>query len=308
MLILGLLGLWIGTESSVHGALAIAQRLGISEFIVGVTILSIGSDFPEFAIAVDGALNAENTAEVSNVIIGSALGSALCQISFVLGVAGLFSYLTLPRRITIQHGSILLGAIIFLALFACDGHISRTEGIALIIVYVVYLVFLFSERKNYSAISTEQVKNSMPKSLAFLVVGLVCLFASAKLTIASVLQVANLLGVESSIIAVIVVGLGTSLPEFSISLGAVLKGKSRLSVGNLIGSNIFDTLVPVGVAASIRELDFETSFLVRELPILFMLSLLVLFFFVREKGIQKKEAVVIVTLYVTYISYNIIIL
>ena len=139
-----------------------------------------------------------------------------------------------------------------------------------------------------------------------MLLGLVCIFISAELTVSAVLQVAERLSIDQTFIAIIVVGLGTSLPELSISLGAVLKGKNRLSVGNLIGSNIFDTLIPIGVAASISGLDFERSFLKEEVPILFLLSLLVLIFFVRKKGIQKREAITILVLYFSYVMFKLI--
>jgi cation:H+ antiporter len=305
LLLLGLTGLWLGTEFSLRGAIAIAQRIGLSEFIVGVAILSIGSDIPELAIAIDGAFRILQNEQLSGVIIGSALGSGLSQIGLVLGFTGLLGYLTLPREITYQHGGLMLGSLVLLGLFGFDGRITRIEGIALIIIYAVYLAFLFSDRSQ-KPVETDTQNIGLGKSIVFLVSGLVVVFLSAEITISSVMQVANSLNIDKTLIAIIVVGLGTSLPELSISLGAVLKGKSRMSVGNLIGSNIFDTLMPVGVAATISELEFNPSFLSNEIPVLFLLSALVLIFFIRKKGIQKREAVTILVLYFTYVVFKLI--
>ena len=304
LLLVGLLGLWVGTEITISGSLSIAQRLGLSEFIVGVAILSIGSDIPELAIAIDGAMQISNGMPVSDVIIGSALGSGLAQIGLVLGITGLFGYLTLPKAITYQHGGLLLGSLVLLGLFGFDGHLSRIEGLSLITVYIVYLIFILSDHSVPHPENPEAPTRSLAKSLLYLSVGLLTVFTSAKLTISAVIQIADILQIEKSFLSVVVVGLGSSLPELSISLGAVLKGKSRLSVGNLIGSNIFDTLIPIGVAATISELSFNRGFLYQELPILFLVSALVLIFFVREKGIQKPEAISIVSLYMVYLIFK----
>lgn len=303
LLIFGLIGLWLGTEITLRGATSIAERFGLSDFIVGVAILSIGSDIPELAIAIDGATRILHNEQLSGVIIGSALGSGFSQIGLVLGLTGLFGYLTLPREVTYQHGGLMLGSLVLLGLFGFDGRITRIEGIALIIVYVVYLSFLFSDRSQ-TPIEKDNEGLGLSRSILYLVLGLTGIFISAELTVSAVLQVAERLSIDQTIIAIIVVGLGTSLPELSISLGAVLKGKSRLSVGNLIGSNIFDTLMPIGVAASISELDFEKSFLREEVPILFLLSLVILVFFVRKKGIQKREAITVLVLYFSYLIFK----
>jgi cation:H+ antiporter len=146
LLLIGLAGLWFGTELTIRGAVTVAERLGVSEFIVGVAILSIGSDLPELAIAVDGAIKNLYAGDTSDVIIGTALGSSLGQMGFVLGVAALFSYLTLPRSVVYRHGSILLGSVVLLGIFGLDGHVTATEGIALVTVYLIYFVALFGDR------------------------------------------------------------------------------------------------------------------------------------------------------------------
>ena len=116
-LLLGLAGLWYGTELTIRGAVTVASRLGVSDFIVGVAILSIGSDLPELAIAIDGAVINLRAGDASDVIVGTAIGSSLGQIGFVLGTAALLSYLTLPRSVVFQHGSVLLGSALLLGIF-----------------------------------------------------------------------------------------------------------------------------------------------------------------------------------------------
>jgi cation:H+ antiporter len=299
-LLIGLAGLWFGTEITIRGAVTVAERLGVSEFIVGVAILSIGSDLPELAIAVDGALKNLRAGDTADIIVGTALGSSLGQIGFVLGVAALFSYLTLPRNTIYGHGSVLLGSVVLLGLFGFDGYVSQTEGIALVTVYLIYFVALFGDRSK-SAEHEEDGAIGTLRSWVYLVVGLAIVGVSAEFTVDGAIAVAAALNISEAFIALIIIGLGSSLPELSISVGAAIRNRARMSVGNLIGSNIFDTLVPVGVAAAIAGLRFNPSLLQFEVPFLFALTLIVLFFFVRKRGIQKGEAVTILALYGGYV-------
>jgi cation:H+ antiporter len=304
-LLAGLAGLWLGTEATIKGAVAIAARLRISEFIIGAVILSIGSDLPELSIAVDAALENLRSGQASDIVVGSALGSALGQIGFVLGVTGLIASLALPKRIVYQHGGMLLGSLVLLGLFGLDGHVSRTEGISLITVYAIYVALLLSDATAVAQRSEHSDRIKLVTSLGYLLIGLVIVIGSAELTVSSATKLAFALNLEQSFIAVIIIGLGSSLPELSISVAAAFKRRARMSIGNLIGSNIFDTLIPVGVAAAIVDLKFDGSMLRFELPLLFFLSVLVLVFFRQSRGIQKREAAIILGVYLGYVTIKI---
>jgi len=299
-LIAGLAGLWFGTDLTIRGAISVANRFGIPEFIVGVAILSIGSDLPELTIAISAAMQNLQGALTSDVVVGSAIGSSLGQIGFVLGLVGLLSYLTLPRYIIFRHGGVMMGSLVVLALVGLDGTVSRTEGASLVMIYVIYFASLFSEKGSLSKEVDGDVPLSAFRTWFDLVFGLGVIMASAELTVHAATEAAELLNIEQSFVALIVIGLGTSLPELSISLGAIRKKRTSLSVGNLIGSNIFDTLIPVGVAGVISGLQFDSRMLRFDLPYLFVLSAIVLFFFVRKKGLQKSEAIIVLALYCGY--------
>jgi cation:H+ antiporter len=300
-LLLGLAGLWFGTELTIRGAVTVASRLGVSEFIVGVAILSIGSDLPELAIAIDGAIINLHSRDASDVVVGTAIGSSLGQIGFVLGTAALFSYLTLPRSMVFQHGSVLLGSVLLLGVFGFDGTVTRAEGLALLVVYMIYFAALFGDRQKRRDPEDDGHKLGTGKAWILLLIGLCIVGISAELTVSGAIAVAAALEIGEAFIAVIIIGLSTSLPELSISVGAALKERSRMSVGNLVGSNIFDTLVPVGAAAAISTLRFDGNLLRYELPFLFFLTLIVLVFFLRKRGIQKGEAVIVLALYGGYL-------
>ncbi len=273
----------------------------MSEFVVGVAILSIGSNLPELAIAIDGAIVNLRGGQASDLIVGSAIGSSLGQFGFVLGLTGLLGYLALPKRIVIAHGAVLLGTLVLLGFVGYDASVSRAEGALLVAVYLVYLGFLLSDKDD--SLSKDDSGSSLPlgRSWLFVVVGLGIVIASAEITVSAASNVARMLEIKESFVAIVIIGLGTSLPEFSISVGAIIRRRSSMSVGNLIGSNIFDTLVPIGVAATISGIRFDYNMLTQDLPFLFALSVLVLIFFWRKRGIQKYEAMIILGAYCAYV-------
>ena len=300
-LIFGIAGLWLGTELTVSGALTIAKRYQLSDFFVGLVILSFGSDLPEIAVAVDAGIKTSLGQDASGIVVGSAIGSIVGQIGFVLGLTGLMAYLTLPRRIIFQHGAVLLAATVLLFLVALDGMVTRTEGLILIALYVIY-IFVLLRGEKLPIDTHEPVAPGRFNPWVLLVLGLGTLITGSELTVRSVVDLATTFEVSEAVISVVVIGFGTSLPELSISISAILKKKVQLSVGNIIGSNILDTLLPIGIAALISPLLFERGFLLFDLPFIFVLTFLTLIFFVRIRGLQNFEAGIILGLYFLYLA------
>ena len=304
LIILGLLVLWVGTELVIGDAVKIAHRYGLSELFVGLVVLSIGSDLPEVAVAINSGIRTLQGVDVSGVVVGSSIGSAFGQIGLVLGIAGLAGYLVVPRPYVYRHGAVLLGSIVLLAAVGWNGVVTRAEGLFLILVFAGYMIFAYREEKGRAA---EHRTESGKMGLAWLglAVGMVLVIGSSDITVNAATHLAERWGVAQTLVAIILIGIGTSLPELTISLGALLKKKAGMSVGNIIGSNILDTLVPIGLAATISNLSFDVSMLRFDLPALFLLSLIALVFFIVERGLQKWEAVIILSLYFIYIVLKI---
>lgn len=301
---LGLLTLLVGTEWAVSGAITVAKRYGLSEFFVGLIILSVGSDLPEVAVAVDAAFKTLAGEEASGVVAGSAIGSVVAQIGLVLGIIGLISFLTLPRRFIFQHGAVLLSATIFLFLVGFDGVVSRTEGLSLILFYLIYLVVLVSQERAPSDLDKGS-KGSALRAWLGILLGLVLVVLGSDLTVNSVVDIARRFEVSDAVIAALLIGLGTSLPELSISLTAIYKRKVQLSVGNIIGSNVFDTLVPISAAALITPVMISSEILYFDLIFAFCLTVIVLFMFYRQFGLQRWEAILVLALYFIYVSIKV---
>jgi len=199
----------------------------------------------------------------------------------------------------------MIGSLVVLAMVGIDGTMSRTEGALLIAIYLICFVFLLTDTTGPKKTGGSELSLLAFKPWLYLLLGLGVVIASAEITVRSATHVADALIIEQSFIAIVVIGLGTSLPELSISVAAIMKKRSGLSVGNLIGRNIFDTFMPIGVAGAISGLDFDARMLRVDLPSLLALSGLVLIFFVKKKGLQKHEAAIVLVLYCGYVLVRI---
>jgi cation:H+ antiporter len=300
LLITGIAGLWLGTELTIGGSMAIARRHQLSEFFVGLVILSIGSDLPEIAIAVDAGLKGLMGQDTSGVVVGTSIGSVVAQIGFVLGVGGILTTLTLPRRYVLRHGAVLLAATVLLFLVAMNGAITRFEGLVLIACYGLYVIALLNGENVPDEEPTPMAGGGF-RSWTLLLLGLGTVIFSSELTVSSVVSIAHAFDISEALISVLIIGLGSSLPELSISISAIMKKRTQMSVGNIIGSNILDTLLPIGIAAVISGVTFERQLLWFDLPFILLLTATVLAFFLRRQGVMRPQAAVILGLYAVYV-------
>ncbi|WP_297707226.1 calcium/sodium antiporter [uncultured Eudoraea sp.] len=304
--LLGLIGLWLGTELVIRGAVNIANYYELSQVFVGVAVLAVGTDLPEMVIAINASIqNVLQGVNTSGIIIGNAIGSSFSQISLVLGIAGLLGYLTLSKRHLYEDGIVLLGAVLLLILLGFDGQITRIEGIVLIVVYAMYYSRLIHQERLGQKIKKKYDKG-ISMDILYLILGMAIVIFASEIVVDNSVKFSEKLGIRQSFVGIIIIGLGTSLPELALSLNAVRKKAIGLSVGNLIGSNIFDLLIPVGTGAIISELKFERSLIWFDFPFLFLLSFIVLFFFKKKKGLQKIEAVILIGIFALYAALKVV--
>ena len=301
LLIVGLSGLWLGSEILIRGAISLADRYNLSDAVIGMLILAVGTDLPELFVAFDASFRSLAGEDLSGIVIGTAVGSSIGQFGLVMGAAGFIGFAPRPTRLMLRSAVFLVGGLLALAAFCIDGEISRIEGYLLCTIYLAYLFTLIF----WKMTNTEQMTGAelapISHAAAFVIAGLTLLLFSAELTVVSARDFADLVGLSNLSVSAIIIGMGSSLPELSVCIVALMKNRGGLSVGNLMGSNVLDTFFVPGVGAAISPLAIPATVLWLDLPVLALLTVLVLgFLYVSPRGVKKAEGCILVTIYLGY--------
>ena len=308
LLILGLVALWQGTDFALDGALRISSRYGVSRGFVGLTVLAIGTGLPELVVGVVGGMEQLAGVQASGVVVGNMAGSVLAQGALVLGISGLFTHLTLAPRMIRRDGTILLLAIGLFALMGLDGAITRVEGLVLIVAYSIYLAALLQAERNGKYIAATPAEGRAIVDFLTVALGLATVVVAAHVVVLNAISIAEDWNVSQTVIGIFLLGAGTSLPELALSVRAAAKGESSISVGNVIGSNTFDLMVPVGASATLFPLTVSRDVLIADVPVMAIITAAALFFFVRKRGLQRSEAAALLGMYGTYMVLRIFVI
>lgn len=303
LLMCGMAGLWLGSETLIKGAMSLADRYRVSDALFGMLVLAIGTDLPELFIAFDASFRSLAGEDLSGIVIGSAIGSTIGQFALVFGVAGFIGYEAMNRKFLARNTFFLVGSIAVVFLFSWDGVITRTEGFLLCAYYAGYLAVLILRRAEVPESEAEHDHTSAGRAWLILVIGLVLLLFAAELTVVYAASFAQRVGLSNIAVSAIVIGMGSSLPELSVSFVALLRKRGGLSVGNLVGSNVLDTLLVPGIAAVISPLIVPVAVLMVDLPVLLVVTVLVLIFlYVTRRGVRATEASVLLATYIGYVA------
>jgi len=306
-MLLGLILLAVSSELILSSTRSLANHYQIPSYLLGVFLLSFGSNLPELVIAIQAAIKSAGGLDSSNIIMGDAIGSALTQGSLVIGIIGLVTYLHLPKRRALVHGSFLVLSVVMLLVFALDGAIDREDGISLVAIYLSYIFAALYLRETRDVEEVKRKKLSafhITMAMCFIAIGFAAIFYSAQVVVSAVMAIANDYGVSDLLVSHLGIGVATSLPELIISIQAIRRNEKGLLLGNIIGSNIFDTLVVPGIAAIIYPLSVASKSVYFDIPLLIILSFGLLFFLLRKKGIQKVESVILLVFFMFYIMTN----
>ena len=297
---LGLLGLTIGSGLVVRGALAIAQRTGVSPLVVGLTITSIGTSIPE--IATNIAVGADVLAGVpaSQIAVGNIVGSCMSQITLMLGLAGFAGLLVCPRRLLRRDGTIMVLAMLAMFSTSLDGTIGRLEGGLLATCYLAYLVGVFFHERQWSDDSEEE-QVELPamttgRALSSLVVGLFIVVVSADVAVENAVSLARAAGVGSSLIG-LGIGIGTGLPELSVSVRALREKSGPLGLGNLMGSNITDPLLSTGLGALVAPVEVPPITVAFDFPFWMAATAVALLLLSSNLNLNRRESGVLLIVF-----------
>lgn len=294
----------------VEGASAIAKRFGISDLVVGLTIVAFGTSAPELTVNVFSALEGSADIAISNV-----LGSNIVNIFFILGASAIIHPLVMQKNTTWKEIPLSLLAAVVLGIIANDqwidnnptgNFVSAIDGLVLLAFFTIFLVYTIEISKNQSITSTEEVAVPMPlwKAILFVVLGLLGLYFGGKYFVQAAISIATQLGMSERLIGLTIVAVGTSLPELATSMVAAYKRNADIAVGNVVGSNIFNIFFILGTTALISPLPFSAaSNFDIGVTILASLLLLITTFTFGRKKVDRIEGVVFVLLYAGYIYY-----
>ena len=265
-LVAGFILLLFGGDWLVDSGVAIARRFRISPLVIGLTIVAFGTSAPELLVSTISAIEGS-----SGIAMGNVIGSNIANIGLILGLTALICPIVVKgmKEVT-MNGLVMIGASVLLLLLTLNGKLSRIEGILLFMLILVYtIISIRNGRKNESPAS-DNMEASMRPLAAFLLLILSCAMLSygADLLVKGASSLASALGVSDKVIGLTVVAFGTSLPELAASVAAALKKQMDISIGNIIGSNIFNILCVLGVSCSITPITFQFSTYLRDLIIM----------------------------------------
>lgn len=265
-LVAGFILLLFGGDWLVDSGVAIARRFRISPLVIGLTIVAFGTSAPELLVSTISAFEGN-----SGIAMGNVIGSNIANIGLILGLTALICPIVVKgmKEVT-MNGLVMIAASVLLLLLSLNGNLSRIEGILLFMLILVYtIISIRNGRKNESPAS-DNMEASMRPLAAFLLLILSCAMLSygADLLVKGASSLASALGVSDKVIGLTVVAFGTSLPELAASVAAALKKQMDISIGNIIGSNIFNILCVLGVSCSITPITFQFSTYLRDLIIM----------------------------------------
>lgn len=310
LLIVGFIALVKGADIFVEGSSNLAKALKIPTLIIGLTIVAFGTSAPECAVSVIASLKGN-----SDIAIGNVVGSCICNTLLVLGIAGLFGNLACKKKIIERDFtySILSNIILIImcsaAIFANNSikEISRTNGALLICFLIIYVYSLLMDAKN--TIRNNKEKNNEEtlykltfKDILFIILGLIGIVGGGELVVNNATSIAKIIGISDRVIALTVVAVGTSLPEIVTSVIAVKKGENDIALGNVIGSNIFNIFMILGLSSIAKPLTYTLDSYI-DMIIMLAASILVFVLFSIKKKLSKKECIVLLISYIAYIGY-----
>lgn len=309
-LVVGITCTYFGAEFLIRGAARIARRLGLSPFVIGVTVVAFGTSAPEMFASVKASLDGNGELGIGNV-----LGSNIANIGLILAIAAVIAPFAVSKTIIRRDVPIMLAITIAAGILFLDGTISRIDGLILTAGIVAYVVYNYRvgkadpeaihdalEREHGHGLTLET--NLRPKllpNILFTILGLAALAAGAALLVKGGVDLARAANVPEIVIGATIVAFGTSVPELAASIQAARKNESDIAIGNVIGSNVFNILAVLGVAALAREIPVTRPTLLYHLPATVFMSLLVIpIIAIGRHQVARTEGVLLILLYLAY--------
>lgn len=309
LLIIGFVILIKGADLFVDGASNIALNFKVSKMLIGLTIVAFGTSAPEFAVSVKGLLSGS-----FDIVLGNVIGSNILNILLILGVAAMIHPLVVKSNTVKKELPITLLITVLFAVLLSDNlfdksmsnNFTRGDGIALILFFLVFIYYLINLMRNKVEDSTDEKVLSLPKSFLYTFIGLVAIILGSNFVVDSASYLAKALGVSERIISLTIIALGTSLPELVTSVMATKKGEYDIAIGNVVGSNIFNIGIVIGLPVTIFGGISKIAFSYIDLIVMIVTALMLYLFSKNDYKISKREGLSFLILFVVYYSYVIL--
>lgn len=333
LLALGLFLLIKGSDIFVDAGTAVGKMFKMTEVLIGLTIVCVGTGLPELILSINGSING-----TSNLVIGNIVGSNIFNMCIILGIVCVLHPLKLLRQ-TIRkdmHMSLLSSIALFVLLLDnlqysfAKNTLSLTDGIILLLLFAVFIYYTFYEitgylrdrrekkyqeqkekannqNNNYAQEKKHTYTNKdmqkLFKNIAIGLIGIVMVHIGAEITVDNTVKIAEFFNVSQTFISIVIISVGTSLPELTTSYAAIKKNRINIAIGNLIGSNMFNTLCVLGVSSLINPLALEGNYLLIDCAVFAIVCLVMVLFTKRKPEISKIEGFSLISIYILYIVY-----
>ena len=307
--------LYFGAEWLVKGSSSLARSLGVTPIVIGLTVVAFGTSAPELVVSLVSSIKGKSMIAVGNVV-----GSNICNIALVLGMASIFQPITSHQSVIKRDIPIMLGISLYLLLISLNSKIGRFEGATLFSGIILYTFFNYYVAKRESiqesgeeilsyetGLEEIEYATARSKQIFLILVGIIGVVAGAQFVVDSAVKIMHVLGVSEKFIGLTIVAFGTSLPELATSVVAAIRKEMDISIGNLVGSNVFNILSVLGVASLVRPIPIPGGFIGSGLWIdyLFMIFTSFLPWLMMRKGftITRKDGLILLSCYIGYIMY-----
>jgi cation:H+ antiporter len=301
VLAVGLFVLDRGAGWLVEGSSALATLARVSPLVIGLTIVAYGTSLPELAASSMASLKGD-----SGISIGNVVGSNIANLLLILGAAAVVRPINVSRQVVTRESVIMVGAAVLVLALATFGEIGRAAGVVLLVAFAAYIGYFVRDAlrgaREYVGGSPVQARFTRGVSVVLVGGGLASVLLGALLMVEGAISVAHRTGVPSSIIGLTIVAVGTSLPELATSLKAAHRGEGDIAIGNVVGSNVFNSLLVLGVAAVIYPLSVDGGLLL-DMAIMVLVSVAVIPLFWTGLRLSRREGVAMLAAYVFYILY-----
>lgn len=307
LVLAGMAALYFGGEWLVNGAEKLALSFGVSVLIISLTVVAIGTSMPELLVSLQGALGGS-----SDLAIGNVIGSNIANIGLILGATALLSPLLIQASLLRREIPLMILFTLLVIGMAADGALSRVDGFFLLLAYLLFTVafYFFAKRDAATAeqltaeVGEQPTDSSRPRDFARLLLGIAALALGSRLMVAGAVSLARSVGISELVIATTLVAFGTSLPELATSLSAVRQNVTDVAIGNVIGSNIANLLLILGIVALVTPIPVDGAEVQLEFLVMFGFAIALLPFLFNQR-LGRKRAALLLGAYIAFVLFSV---